>query len=234
MTALTSCRSASEAPPLLPGDSSINFSQRALRCTLAWVLSGACAQFALATTSESRCYGTVSNGRVERSVKLPTSGPNFTAYSALGTATGRTHVHSKVADIAAAYAAVERVDPSTRYVYGETGWPAGGRIRPHRTHENGLSVDFFVPVRNAQDQSVAIPTGATNRLGYDIEFDKEANYGEYHIDFPAMAERLYQLHAAAKARAVGIELVIFDTACLPRLFRSRPSAAPIFNKTGPS
>ncbi len=37
-------------------------------------------------------------------------------------------------------------------------------------------------------------------------------------DFPAMSEHLYQLAVAAKARGVGIALVIFDTAFLPKLF----------------
>lgn len=191
----------------------------ALRFALPWLLSGVCAQPTWATTAESKCYGTVSRGHIEGSVKLPASGPNFAAYSALGVAAGRTYVHSKVAQIiVAAYAAIERVDPTLRYVYGETGWPSGGRLRPHRTHQNGLSVDFFVPVRNAQGQSVALPTGITNRLGYDLEFDQNARYDQYQIDFPAMAEHLYQLHLAAKAQGVGIALVIFDTAYLPRLF----------------
>lgn len=33
----------------------------------------------LAVAAESQCYGTVSNGRIERSVKLPLSGANFSA-----------------------------------------------------------------------------------------------------------------------------------------------------------
>jgi penicillin-insensitive murein endopeptidase len=222
---VTPGQSAPQAPLLSPGGSSMNVCPQAVRSALAWVLVCGCAFPALATTAESRCYGTVSNGRVEGSVKLPTSGPNFTAYSSLGTASGRTHVHSKVAEVlTAAYSAVGRIDPSIRYVYGETGWPSGGRIRPHRTHQNGLSVDFFVPVRNAQGQSVAVPTGVINRLGYDIEFDKDGSYGEYHIDFPAMAEHLYQLHMAAKAQGVGIALVIFDTTYLPRLFATSHGA----------
>ena len=194
-------------------------SDEALRFALAWVLSLACAQPAWATTAESKCYGSVSTGRIEGSVKLPVRGPNFAAYSTLAVAAGRTHVHSQVAQpIIAAYAAIDRVDPTLRYVYGETGWPSGGRLRPHRTHQNGLSVDFFVPVRSAQGQSVALPTGITKRLGYDLEFDQNARYDEYQIDFPAMAEHLFQLHLAAKAQGVGIALVIFDTAYLPRLF----------------
>jgi len=171
---------------------------------------------------ESQCFGTVSNGRIEGTVKLPTSGPNFGAYSSLAAAVGRTHVHSVVAEtIISAYSALEAQHPSKTYVYGETGWPSGGSFRPHRTHQNGLSVDFFVPVRNGDGKSVPLPTAITNRFGYDIEFGTDAKYGEYEIDFPAMAEHLYQLHAAAKARGTGIALVIFDSAFLPRLFATQ-------------
>lgn len=169
--------------------------------------------------AESRCYGTVSNGRIEGSVKLPTDGANFSAYSNVAATAGRTHVHAKVAEvITSAYAALRAADPSTVYVYGETGWPSGGRFRPHRTHQNGLSVDFFVPVRNTAGASVPLPTSPLTRFGYDIEFDASARYGEYSIDFPATAEHLFHLHQAAKARGVGIALVIFDVEYLPRLF----------------
>jgi len=183
------------------------------------VAAVAVALSAQAFAAESQCFGTVSKGRIEGSVRLPTSGPNFAAYSSLAATAGRTHVHSKVADVmTASYAALQATSPSTTYVYGETGWPSGGRFRPHRTHQNGLSVDFFVPVRDAQGKSVPLPTDIGKRFGYDLEFDADARYGEYTIDFPAIAEHLYQLHVAAKARGVGIALVIFDAPFLPRLF----------------
>jgi len=174
---------------------------------------------AQALAADSQCFGTVSKGRIENSVKLPTSGPNFSAYSSMAATAGRTHVHAKVADIiTASYAALQTASPSTTYVYGETGWPSGGRFRPHRSHQNGLSVDFFVPVRDAQGKSVPLPTDLSKRFGYDLEFNANAKYGEYTIDFPAIAEHLYQLHVAAKARGAGIALVIFDAPFLPRLF----------------
>jgi penicillin-insensitive murein endopeptidase len=179
----------------------------------------------LAAAAQSQCYGTVSKGRIEGSVKLPLSGANFSAYSALAATAGRTHVHSRVAAILeASYKALAAANPDTRYVYGETGWPAGGRFRPHRTHQNGLSVDFFVPVRNAKGQSVPLPTHLTDRLGYDVEFDQEAKYGEYTIDFDALAEHLYQLQVAAKASGSRLALVILDTQYLPRLFATKRGA----------
>jgi len=185
-----------------------------------------------AANAKSQCYGTVSNGRIENSVKVPTSGKNFSAYSSLGTAAGRTHVHSKVAEIiVTAYEELAKAQPSNVYVYGETGWSAGGRLRPHRTHQNGLSVDFFVPVRNADGKSVPLPTGLTNKLGYDIEFDQAGKYAEYTIDFPALAEHLYQLQKAAQAKGSDISLVIFDTAYLPKLFAT--ARGPHLQKTLP-
>lgn len=176
------------------------------------------AQHAVVSAAKSQCFGTVGNGRIEGSVKLPISGPNFSAYSSAGAAAGRTHVHSKVAQIVtAAYASLAAASPEVAYVYGETGWPAGGRIRPHRTHQNGLSVDFFVPVRDRSGRSVPLPTNLANRFGYDIEFDSAARYAGYIIDFSAMAEHLYQLHLAAKTHNADIALVIFDPPFLSRL-----------------
>ncbi len=172
-----------------------------------------------ALAAGSRCYGTVGHGRIEDSVKLAVHGPNFEAYSALAATLGRTHVHSKVAEVlGAAYAALAAAQPDTRFVYGETGWPSGGRLRPHRTHQNGLSMDFFVPVRDAAGRSVPLPTALTHRFGYDIEFDAQARHGDLSIDFTAMAEHLRQVHLAAQARGVGIARVIFDPLFLPRLF----------------
>lgn len=177
------------------------------------------AMCAASAAASSTCHGSVSKGSIEDSVQLPTEGANFSAYSALGAAMGRNYVHSEVALMMLdAYARLERAAPGALYVYGETGFAHGGRIRPHRTHNNGLSVDFFVPVRDQAGQPARLPTPATQRFGYGIEFDKDARYGEYSIDFAAMAEHLYQLDQAARARGHGIAMVIFDTAYLPRLF----------------
>lgn len=181
---------------------------------------------ALALTSnvawgESTCYGTVAKGRLESGVSLPSSGPNFTSYSSIAGAVGRTYVHSTVrAILVDAYRELEKSAPGARFVYGETGWKDGGRIRPHRTHQNGLSVDFMVPVRNGQGQSVDLPTSALNRFGYDLEFDRQGRLEELTIDFGAVAEHLYQLDRAARARGVGLALVIFDPPYLNRLFAS--------------
>lgn len=172
--------------------------------------------------AESICYGTASNGRLEGGQQIVKSGPNFSPYSSLGVGLGRTYVHSKVAAaIAAAYTTLESSALGKKYVYGESGWEGGGRIRPHRTHQNGLAVDFMVPVVNTAGESVPLPTGVTNKFGYDIEFDAKARYEDLTIDVEAIAEHLYALDAAAKAQGIGISRVIFEKAYIPRLYQTK-------------
>lgn len=172
--------------------------------------------------AESICYGTPSNGRLEGGQQIPESGPNFTPYSSLGVSLGRTYVHSKVAaSIGAAYKALETSAPNKKYVYAESGWAGGGRIRPHRTHQNGLAVDFMVPILNKDGESVPLPTSIANRFGYGIEFDAQARYNDLRIDFEAIAEHLYALDAAARAQGIGISRVIFEKAYIPRLYATK-------------
>lgn len=177
---------------------------------------------ACAIGAESTCYGSPSNGRLENGVQLPPSGPNFEPYSSLGVTLGRTYVHSKVAGVVSdAYSSLARSLPEVGYVYGESGWRDGGRIKPHRTHQNGLAVDFMVPVRDARGKSVALPTGPTNKFGYDIEFDLKGRFEGLTIDFEAMADHLHALHSAARARGISIDRVIFEPAFVPKLYKTK-------------
>lgn len=167
----------------------------------------------------SQCFGTVAHGRIEHSVQMPSEGRNYQAYSRLASALGRTCVHSRVREVVVdAYTALEKTMPEKTFVHGETGLANGGRFRPHRTHQNGLSVDFMVPVVDASGRSLPLPTSVLNEFGYGIEFDADGRYGNFRIDFEAMAEHLYQVHAAAAKSGVGIALVIFEPAYHARLF----------------
>lgn len=59
---------------------------------------------------------------------------------------------------------------------------------------------------------------ASTQYGYGVEFNTDAEYNGLAIDFPAMAEHLYQLYTAADSHGVKIALVIFDPPFLPKLF----------------
>lgn len=163
------------------------------------------------SAQESRCYGTTSDGRLEHGVKLPASGENFEGYSLLARMAGRTYVHSKVNDtILAAYRFLQNDQPGKVFKYAETGYKTGGPFKPHKTHRNGLSVDFMVPVVDTAGRSVHLPTHPLNRFGYDIEFDENSRYKHFTIDYEAMAAHIVALHKEAKKNGFDIWRVIFD------------------------
>ncbi len=175
-----------------------------------------------ALAEQSICYGTTSNGRLEGGVQLPAKGKNFVTYSYIARLSGRTYLHSAARDIVLnAYKRLEKEEPDKVYKYAETGLRKGGKFKPHKTHQNGLSVDFMTPVVDAEGKSVHLPTHPFNRFGYNIEFDKNNNYDQLRIDFEAMASHIVALHKEATALGYDLWRVIFDPKLQPHLFDTR-------------
>ena len=174
------------------------------------------------TQKESICFGTTSRGRLMHGWKLPSSGDNFVSYSPIGGALGRTYVHSKVyRTILDAYSELNKSHPDKVFKYAETGFEEGGRFKPHKTHQNGLSVDFMVPVVNADGESEVLTTWAFNKWGYNIEFDQKGRLDELTIDFEMVAEHILALRRAAKKHGLKISRVIFDPKLRPQLWKTK-------------
>ncbi len=170
---------------------------------------------------ESKCYGTADKGYLEKGRQLPSSGNNFSAYSVVGIMLGRNYVHSKVHRVVLeAYRQLETKAPSKLFIYGESGFKNGGKFRPHKTHQNGLSVDFFVPVMNESGQSIALPITLFNTFGYGIEFLGTGKYSDLTVDYDAMAQHLLALNSAAKTNGIKIWRVIFDNQLQKELFKT--------------
>jgi penicillin-insensitive murein endopeptidase len=149
---------------------------------------------------------------------LPLAGANFGAYSELGLKLGRAYVHAQVRDVVmGAYSTLSRSTPDVQYVYGETGLRTGGPMPPHRTHENGTSVDFMVPVRGRDGRPAQLPRTAQNHYGYDLEFDDAGKLADLRIDFAAIAAHLAQLDVEARRHGFGIARVILEPAYIPRV-----------------
>ena len=176
----------------------------------------------LCIAGESTCFGTTSNGSLENGVKLPSRGPNFKGYSYVAELAGRTYVHSIVRSIIVdAYGSLESSEKGKVFKFAETGFKEGGKFSPHKTHRNGLSVDFMVPVVNQSGVSVHLPTHLFNKLGYDIEFDSTGKYKDYKIDYVALAAHLVALHKAAKSKGYDLWRVIFDPKLQPNLLETK-------------
>jgi len=170
----------------------------------------------------SQCFGTTANGRLENGVMLPAEGVNFEGYSTVGRVTGRTYVHSVVKDIIlAAYRELETMQPNKVYKYAETGMSTGGEFKPHKTHQNGLSVDFMTPVIDSSGHSVHLPTNPFNKFGYAIEFNKQGQYKDLRIDYEALAAHIVALHQQAKSQGYDLWRVIFDPQLQPNLYQTQ-------------
>jgi len=175
----------------------------------------------IASADSSVCFGTTSNGSLKNGVKLPQKGENFVGYSLAARIAGRTYVHSEVRKIILdSYKSLQTDMPDKVYKYAETGLKQGGVFSPHKTHQNGLSVDFMTPVVDKDGKSVHLPTNPLNRLGYDIEFDSKNRYKNYRIDFVALAAHLVQLHKHAVKNGHELWRVIFAPELQPGLFKT--------------
>ncbi len=176
----------------------------------------------IANAQKSTCYGTTSNGSLKAGVKLPSAGSNYISYSKTAEFLGRTYVHSTVKRIMlASYKSLKTEAQGKLYKYAETGFKQGGQFKPHKTHQNGLSVDFMVPVKNINGVSVHLPSHYFNKLGYSIEFDKTGRYKDFTIDYEAMAAHIVSLHKAAINNHVDLWRVIFDPILQPYLMKTK-------------
>lgn len=172
--------------------------------------------------TNSICYGETKSGKLRNGVELPKTGSNFESYSTVARIAGRTYVHSEVRTIIIdAYTLLEQSHPDKVFKYAETGYENGGQFKPHKTHQNGLSVDFMTPVTNAKGESVHLPTHPFNRFGYDIEFDNKNQYEGLQMDFEAIAAHIVALHKSAKNRGYDLWRVIFDPKLQPYLYQTQ-------------
>ena len=171
----------------------------------------------------SICFGTAHHGQLAHGVALPESGANFETFSSVASKLGRTHVHSTVAAIVVdAYAALATELPDRRFVYGEASRTEGGPMQPHRTHQNGTSVDFMVPVLDAAGKPAPLPISMFNKLGYGLEFDASGQLDDLRIDFVAVGAHLVALDRAARKHGSAMRRVIFAPELIARL-KTTPS-----------
>jgi len=171
---------------------------------------------------ESTCYGTSQNGRLENGVKLPVSGKNFISYSRDKEIQSRTYVHSLVKKIVVeSYDTLAQTYPKKLFKYAETGFKNGGGFEPHKTHQNGLSIDFMVPVVDKNNDSIYFPTNRENHYGYDVEFDEFGGSQNFRIDFNSLGAHIVSLHKAAVQNDSELWRIIFAPDLQSKLYQTK-------------
>lgn len=193
--------------------------------------SGAIATFLLLCISARASgpaisYGKDGCGKLEGGISLPCDESNFEVYSGLACTLGRNYLHPLVTKtVVDAYAILRDRVPGRKWQYGDTGWGKGGRIRPHRTHQNGLSADFFMPVNGKSGQPSVLPVYPWNKFGYGIDFTKTGTYKELQIDWKAVVNHWLALKEAGEKYGVAIGRIIIDPPFQPILLKADERAA---------
>ncbi len=172
----------------------------------------------------STSKGSVSRGSVADAKRVPMRGKNYTTYSFWGYLFNRTYAHDKVKQtILNAYETCETSCPNTRFLLGEIGFPNGGKFLPHRTHRNGMSVDFMSPLKKGEKY---LGTGYhrynfLNLWGYAFEFDEDGKDGKREMDFETMALHLQALDKSAKNNGLYIQKVILHPDLRNKLLQTK-------------
>lgn len=171
-------------------------------------------------SEKSVSTGTVSNGSLKNGRIFPFKGPNFIYFDSASYLSKHAFTHQKVHDaVLATYRTFETILPSFEFGLMECSNEHGGKIWPHRTHQNGLSVDFMSPLLKN-----GVSTTDFNTIGlphYLMDFDDNGIYTEdsaYSIDFNLVARHILALNDEAKKKGLKIEKVILKIGLKDNLF----------------
>lgn len=164
--------------------------------------------------------GTVSKGSLKNGRLFPFKGPNFVYFDSTSYLDKHAFVHEKVLQtVLKTYERFEQMLPAFEFGLMECSNEHGGKIWPHRTHQNGLSVDFMSPMLKN-----GVSTTDFNTLGlphYLMDFNDSGVYTEdstYSINFNLLAQHLLILNEEAKKHGLKIEKVILKIALKDELF----------------
>lgn len=173
--------------------------------------------------SPSVSKGTPSSGSLKNGVLIPYIGENYFYFDSLSYKCGRAYVHSNVRDLLiAAFDSLYTLMPGRYFGIMECSAKNGGELKPHKTHQNGLSVDLMVPKIKDGKPYLGLDT-----LGIDhylLDFDKSGRYSEdesVSIDFETMAREILVIKTLATQYKLTIEKIIFQIALKDDLFAGK-------------
>lgn len=164
--------------------------------------------------------GSTSNGTLINGKLSPFYGENFQYFDANSYKASRAFTNKVTRDIILdSYADLYKSIPSRYFYLMELSSENGGKLYPHKTHQNGLSADFMMPKLKEGKQYYGLDT-----LGVKHYLLKFNDNGEYEkdtsitIDFNVIAQHLLILNDNAKKYDYKISKVIIKIEFKDELF----------------
>ena len=165
--------------------------------------------------------GSVSNGSLKNGKLVPFFGNNFSYFDETSYLSGRAFLNSKVLNtILDTYKVLETAQPNRKFKIMECAHKHGGKLWPHRTHQNGLSADFMMPKLKNQKPYYGLDTIGVNH--YWLNFNNKGQYSKdtsITIDFESIAQHILLLQKEAKKHRLKIQKVIIKTELKDELFQ---------------
>lgn len=164
--------------------------------------------------------GSVSNGTLENAKLLPFSGKNYHYFDTNSYLAGRAFTSDKVLNaMLKTYELLETQVPGTAFCVMECSKEHGGKIFPHRTHQNGLSVDFMMPL--VRENKPYYELDSIGQTHYLLDFDNKGRYlkdTSVSIDFELVARHILLLNEQAQKQGIYVSKVIIKIALKDKLY----------------
>jgi penicillin-insensitive murein endopeptidase len=173
--------------------------------------------------TSSISQGTVNNGKLINGVIVPFYGNNFEYFDSKSYLAGRGFLHYKVLQsVLNCYAELHQKLPERKFYIMECSHQHGGKLHPHITHQNGLSIDFMVPKVKNNEAFYGLDSLGINH--YSLEFNAKGEYQKdpsISIDFETMATHILTLQQHLLQNKLKIAKVIFKTELKEALFATK-------------
>ncbi len=166
--------------------------------------------------------GTVGNGTLENGKLFPYKGKNFIYFDQESYLQGRAFLHENVrSSILKMYDSLAQIMPRRYFTVMECSNENGGKLFPHKTHQNGLSVDIMMPLLKDGKPYYGLDT-----IGIDHYALRFNDHGEYlkdpsiKIDFNLVARQLLILENFARRNGLRLKKVIIKIELKDQLLSS--------------
>lgn len=171
----------------------------------------------------SKAIGTVGNGSLKQGKLIPYKGENFIYFDRRSYLEGRAFLHGDVrATLLKMYDSLSTALPNRYFTVMECANQNGGELFPHKTHQNGLSVDFMMPLIRYDKPYYGLDTLGINH--YALNFNDQGNYTAdetIKIDFNTVAHQILLLDKFARERGLHVQKVILKIELKDELFSTK-------------
>ncbi len=161
----------------------------------------------------STSTGSVSNGQLKHGKLVPFDGDNFRYFDTTSYLNDRAFVHDKVLKtVLETYRVLASSPPGRTFTIMECSHKNGGKLYPHRTHQNGLSIDFMMPL--VKDGKPYYKLDTIGQFHYLLDFDNTGRLTQdtsIHIDFELVANHIVTLDSVGSTNGLSIKKVIVNT-----------------------